>query len=65
MNQAGELSRCIRVEEKLTTLYRVDMDDETGTKFCTECGVDAMESGLFADEETLLDEDDDSEEVNS
>jgi len=28
-------------------LYRVDMDDVTGTAFCEGCGEDAMESGLF------------------
>jgi hypothetical protein len=29
------------------TLYRVDMADETGTRFCNECCEDALESGLF------------------
>ena len=30
-------------------LYRVDMDDETGTAFCEECAEDAYKSGLFTD----------------
>lgn len=33
--------------DSTTTLYRVDMDDETGTPFCDGCAEDAMESGLF------------------
>lgn len=32
----------------LSTLYRVDMEDKTGTKFCPKCWDDAMESGLFS-----------------
>ena len=31
------------------TLYRVDMEDRTGTRFCPSCANDAYESGLFAD----------------
>jgi len=31
-------------------LFRVDMDDETGTLFCERCGEDAFESGLFRSE---------------
>lgn len=30
-------------------LYRVDMEDRTGTAFCEQCAEDAMESGLFTD----------------
>lgn len=30
-----------------SVLYRVDMTDETGTLFCSDCADDAMESGLF------------------
>jgi hypothetical protein len=40
------------------TLWRVDMEDITGTRFCDECADDAMESGLFTDE---YDEDEDEE----
>jgi hypothetical protein len=32
-----------------TILYRVDMQDETGTAFCEACADDAMESGVFTD----------------
>ncbi len=30
------------------TLYRVDMEDETGLAFCEHCAADANESGLFS-----------------
>jgi hypothetical protein len=30
------------------TLFRVDMTDRTGTRFCTDCTFDAWESGLFS-----------------
>jgi len=33
--------------EATTVLYRFDMNDETGTMFCDQCAVDALESGLF------------------
>jgi hypothetical protein len=39
------ISRC--AEEACVTLFRIDMDDETGTAFCGNCGADAIESGLF------------------
>jgi hypothetical protein len=29
------------------TLRRVDMEDLTGTRFCSACGNDAFSSGLF------------------
>lgn len=32
-----------------TILYRVDMEDVTGTALCESCADDAMESGLFAE----------------
>lgn len=35
---------------KRQTLYRVDMEDRTGTYFCLGCGEDAAESGLFGSE---------------
>lgn len=41
-------------------LYRVDMEDVTGTAFCDSCGEDAMESGLFTDETDNDSEDDDN-----
>lgn len=28
-------------------VYRIDMDDSTGTSMCTVCADDAMESGVF------------------
>lgn len=30
-----------------TTLFRVDMEDETGTPMCDPCADDALGSGLF------------------
>ena len=35
----------------LFTLYRVDMEDATGTLMCHDCMADAMESGLFTEDE--------------
>lgn len=29
------------------TVYRSDMDDRTGTKMCSECASDALDSGVF------------------
>ena len=34
----------------LSTVYRVDMKDETGTPMCNRCAEDAMDSGVFANE---------------
>lgn len=34
-----------------TTLYRVDMMDETGVRFCELCAADAMEAGVFREED--------------
>ena len=31
-------------------LYRIDMEDETGTYFCEACWSDAWDSGVFTDE---------------
>ncbi len=31
-----------------TWLYRVDMEDESGTRMCSGCASDALESGLFS-----------------
>lgn len=40
-------------ERKATdTLYRIDMEDRTGTRFCKACALDAYESGLFSGEPT-------------
>lgn len=30
-----------------TTLYRVDMEDQTGTLMCERCADDAYEAGVF------------------
>jgi hypothetical protein len=30
-------------------LYRIDIEDITGTGFCDQCGADAYESGVFVD----------------
>ena len=34
----------------ITTLYRIDCEDLTGTDMCDDCSIDAMASGVFADE---------------
>lgn len=44
-----------------TVLYRVDMDDVQGTRFCAECASDAWESGLYTDSDDDDSDDDDSE----
>jgi hypothetical protein len=31
-----------------TVLFRVDMEDHTGTLFCEDCAADAMELGYFS-----------------
>ena len=31
------------------TLYRIDMDDSEGTRFCDVCSTDAFDSGVFTD----------------
>ena len=33
----------------MAKLYRIDMEDRTGTNFCRRCAQDAYESGLFSD----------------
>lgn len=38
---------CIARNRAETTLYRVDMEDHTGTRMCALCADDAMGSGLF------------------
>ena len=30
-----------------STVYRIDMADETGTRMCETCAGDALESGVF------------------
>jgi hypothetical protein len=47
--------------EGRVTLYRVDMEDATGTLFCEQCAADAMESGLFTDESEEESDDEPSE----
>lgn len=41
-----------------TTLWRIDMEDWTGTDMCSECAQDAMEAGVFTTEDPALQEDD-------
>ena len=50
-------------ERGSVTLYRVDMDDNSGTLFCDGCGEDASASGLFTWAED--DADDDGDELAS
>lgn len=49
------VGRCDKAHD--VYLYRVDMDG--GCYFCEDCAADAMESGLFSDEEYDTDLDDD------
>ena len=43
----------------ITTLYRVDMEDATGTDMCVECSDDALDSGVFTDVAPGEEEEDD------
>ena len=36
-------------EKAETILFRIDMQDRTGTAMCEPCADDAMDSGLFRD----------------
>jgi len=33
------------------TVFRTDMDDQTGTLMCADCATDALNSGVFTPEE--------------
>lgn len=41
-------SACAR--RAVHTLYRIDMHDIRGARFCEDCGTDAMEAGVFSEE---------------
>ena len=34
-------------KSRLVVVYRVDMEDRTGTAMCPRCADDAMDSGVF------------------
>lgn len=54
VNHGSKTQGC---QNKATTiLYRIDMEDVTGTAFCDDCAEDAFASGLFTDS---TDEDED------
>jgi hypothetical protein len=38
-------SRCVRPSRR--TVFRIDMEDRTGTPMCQRCSEDAMDSGVF------------------
>jgi len=42
------------IEEGIAVLYRVNMEDNIGVRFCVKCAEDAHASGLYRD---ILDED--------
>lgn len=37
-------------ERAVSTLFRTDMLDETGTRLCQECANDCLDQGMFTDE---------------
>ena len=39
------VSECSR--RGVVTVYRIDMEDESGTRMCRACSEDAMDSGVF------------------
>ena len=44
------------------TVYRVDMEDATGTPMCEGCADDAMDSGLFTTEPPSAQQEDDEDD---
>lgn len=34
-------------DHAIVTMYRIDQQDETGTRMCHNCSVDAYEAGVF------------------
>ncbi len=38
-------------DKAVTTVYRIDMEDYTGTDMCDGCAGDCLESGVFRDEQ--------------
>lgn len=49
------VSRCERPGPRrwLTRVYRIDMEDETGTIMCADCADDALKSGVFTTREAF------------
>lgn len=43
-------------DKALQILYRIDMQDETGTAFCDNCADDAFSSGLFTTHDDEIEE---------
>jgi hypothetical protein len=43
---------CVRDAE--TVVVRIDMDDKYGTPMCRECADDALDSGVFSENQDLL-----------
>ena len=41
-------SACL-FDGRTQTVYRIDMEDRTGTRMCPDCAADCFESGLFSD----------------
>jgi hypothetical protein len=41
---------CREVTYPRNVLFRVDMQDQSGTVFCHECMADALDSGLYSSE---------------
>jgi hypothetical protein len=46
----AHLGQSVCMLEWSCVLYRVDMQDGTGTRFCPACADDALASGVFTDE---------------
>jgi hypothetical protein len=42
-------SQCTHTS-RLTPVYRIDMEDQTGTLMCPACLTDALDSGVFTTE---------------
>ena len=49
----GHLRASVCRENATEILYRVDMEDASGTAMCNLCAIDAFESGVFTDSAPL------------
>lgn len=44
---SAHLGACMCPRAGDVTLFRIDMEDQTGTLFCHDCAADALRSGVF------------------
>jgi hypothetical protein len=49
--------------QAVTVVYRIDMEDETGTAMCDKCSEDALESGVFTTKDEEYEDEGDADDV--